>query len=695
MTQDRAILMFLVAVVAGCQQAASTQEAPPPSGMTVTVVPSSAALQVNTRQQFVAAVTGTSATAVTWTVLEGSPGGTVTNAGLYTAPATASVYHVVVTSAADPTKSATATVTVTTAPQPVTVTVSPGSPTVQAGATQQFTAVVTGSPNTSSTWSVSEGASGGTVSSTGLYSAPATAGTYHVVATSVADPTRTATAIVTVTAAPPIVTVTVSPGTVTVAPGGTQQFTATVTNNSNTVVSWSVQEGSAGGTITAAGLYTAPSVTGTYHAVATSAADNTRSGTAVVSVSAPGSTAYTSRASMPAHDGSPAMNWLSGEIAIVKDSVGGDLVSFFKGSTSLRAAVSRDLGVTWSWVDPAAVINIGKPGTIHQDRLGKVHIGYGGISGPASYARLALARDGAGHVTGFSAEVTGVTLPGGANPGMDIRFQIVPGKDQAGNDTIFFATYDDPGSGARGRIQAGKTTPGAALAPTASAHFVRLDGTTGGATTIFTGGSAAIDSSHNNGVEMAQHPASLDLWFQWGPIETGDTNTQNQNPVRRLRVTPSGPSAFAVGSTVTVESFSTFAPEVGSVVSTPNSVFMARFSPTNGYVIDRIDSSGNVTANAIPSPHPVARSGGYVVLAVNSTGDRAWAGGWISYTSVSNGSSFWAQYWNGSTWQKFTDTSLGDTWGVGRSVGWDGGLAMVALDPATFAPSFATVRTGP
>jgi len=49
---------------------------------------------------------------VTWTVQEGATGGSVTAGGLSTAPATASVFHVVATSAADPSVSGRATITV-------------------------------------------------------------------------------------------------------------------------------------------------------------------------------------------------------------------------------------------------------------------------------------------------------------------------------------------------------------------------------------------------------------------------------------------------------------------------------------------------------------------------------------------------------------------------------------------------------
>ena len=169
----------------------------------VVVAPVTAALLAGGQQQFAAAVTGTSNTAVIWSVQE-SGGGTVSATGLYTAPVTAGTFHVRATSVADPTKSASATVSITA----VSVAISPTSASLITGNTRQFTATVTGTSNTAVTWSVLE-SGGGTVSATGLYTAPATAGTYRVRATSVADPTKSASATVTVT---PISCVAGSPG---------------------------------------------------------------------------------------------------------------------------------------------------------------------------------------------------------------------------------------------------------------------------------------------------------------------------------------------------------------------------------------------------------------------------------------------------------------------------------------------------
>ena len=84
----------------------------------------------------------------------------------------------------------------------------------------------------------------------------------------------------------PGVTITVSPSSLTLALGGTQTFTATVIGSSNTSVTWSVQEGASGGTISAAGAYTAPTERGTYHVVATSNADANQTAMATVSVQA-------------------------------------------------------------------------------------------------------------------------------------------------------------------------------------------------------------------------------------------------------------------------------------------------------------------------------------------------------------------------------------------------------------------------
>jgi hypothetical protein len=160
---------------------------------TVMVSPPAPTVFLGAMQTFVATVTATN-TAVTWTVQEGAAGGSITSAGVYTAPQVPGTYHVIATSMADPTKSGTATITV----PPVAVSIFPTSDTLGPSGMRFFVATVTGTTNRAVTWSIAEGASGGTVDVNGNYIAPTAQGTFHVAATSVADATKSASATVTV-----------------------------------------------------------------------------------------------------------------------------------------------------------------------------------------------------------------------------------------------------------------------------------------------------------------------------------------------------------------------------------------------------------------------------------------------------------------------------------------------------------------
>ena len=266
--------------------------------VSVTVSPSTVQLPVLGHQQFTATVTGSSNTSVTWRIAGGCIGaacGTISASGVYTAPPAVpspAQVSVTATSVADPTKSASATVTVV---PPVSVTVSPTTAMLLTGSKQQFAATITGSSNTTVSWSVAgsgcSGASCGTISASGLYTAPSAVPTppqVSVTATSVADPTKSATASVTIL--PPI-SVSVSPSTAQIFTGAHQQFTATVTGTSNNAVLWSVAgsgcSGTSCGTISTTGLYTAPSIAPVPNQVtvtATSVADNSKSGSAKLTI---------------------------------------------------------------------------------------------------------------------------------------------------------------------------------------------------------------------------------------------------------------------------------------------------------------------------------------------------------------------------------------------------------------------------
>jgi hypothetical protein len=180
------------------------------NSVSVSISPPSASIQVNATQQFTATVQNSADQSVTWDA-NGSVGGNATVGwisanGLYTAPASPVTVTVHATSVARPSAVGSATVTVTNPASPVSVTISPTSATVRVRRSQQFTATVQNSSNTSVSWKVN-GISGGsstlgTIGANGLYTAPSSVpspSTVTITAVSAADPTKSASASVTIT----------------------------------------------------------------------------------------------------------------------------------------------------------------------------------------------------------------------------------------------------------------------------------------------------------------------------------------------------------------------------------------------------------------------------------------------------------------------------------------------------------------
>jgi hypothetical protein len=249
---------------------------------------------------FTASVVGPANTAVTWSVLGigciGSNCGAITQGGVYTAPTVLSgpaAVTITATSQANP--AASASVSVQLVPL-VGITLAASNPQMTSGNQQQFSAAVTGTSNPTVLWSVSGAAcfvpnSCGIISPSGLYTAPAGVQSplaVTVTATAQANPSKTASAGITVV--PPVV-VSVSPAGTKVSVASQQQYSAVVTGTSSTAVNWGVSgpgcTGSACGTITPNGLYTAPAsipVPATVNVVAALVSDSTKFGSAGLTV---------------------------------------------------------------------------------------------------------------------------------------------------------------------------------------------------------------------------------------------------------------------------------------------------------------------------------------------------------------------------------------------------------------------------
>ena len=263
------------------------------TGPALTISPSATSVPTSQSVQFsVIQASGSKKPVIyTWSVngIQGgnSVVGTISNKGLYTAPAlppSPATTTIMAMNADNQSAQASATVV-----SVISVTVSPASASVVVSQTQQFTASVSGTSNTSVTWGVNGNSGGnstvGTISPSGLYTAPVgvpVPASVTVTATSVADTTKSANATLTVS---PTVTVSVSPTSVTLSNSQTQLFAATVTGSSNSLVVWSLSASL--GTISAFGQYQAPSsIPGpqTVTITATTVVDPITSGSATISL---------------------------------------------------------------------------------------------------------------------------------------------------------------------------------------------------------------------------------------------------------------------------------------------------------------------------------------------------------------------------------------------------------------------------
>jgi hypothetical protein len=251
----------------------------------VAVAPTATTLSAGQSVQLNASLSGTSNPNVNWSL---SPAvGSLSN-GLYQAPATISSQQVVtvtVASAADPTKTASATITLS--PTAVGLAISPSSTSLTGGQSTQFTVTNSGTPTTAVTWTLAP--SVGTITN-GVYSAPVTISSLQTIVLTVAsttNPTLTAKATITLNSST-TPTINVNPSQATLNPSGTQQFTAA---GLGTNPKWTISPATAG-SITAAGLYKAPSTVTTQSTVtvtATNATDSTKAASASVTIKPAGS----------------------------------------------------------------------------------------------------------------------------------------------------------------------------------------------------------------------------------------------------------------------------------------------------------------------------------------------------------------------------------------------------------------------
>jgi uncharacterized repeat protein (TIGR03803 family) len=169
----------------------------------------------------------------------------------------------------------------------------------------------------------------------------ASPGAYPIVVTNPTPGGGSATATFTVTASTLVVSI--SPSLVSVPASAVQTFGATVSGGGS--VTWSVQEGSAGGSITSTGIYTAPATTGTFHVIATNSANAAQNATATVNVIA--AVSYTSFSPVPGSfpsaslvQGSDGSFYGTSEMNAFKLDSSGDFTQLAELSSSPDAPIS-------------------------------------------------------------------------------------------------------------------------------------------------------------------------------------------------------------------------------------------------------------------------------------------------------------------------------------------------------------------
>ncbi len=198
-----AAALLLLVSVAGCSHSVSSptptptpDPTPTPTG-SITVAPLKPCVMPSAKQQFTATLTNITGTGVDWSVDTVSGGnstvGTISTAGLYTAPSAAGQHTIGATSQSDHSASASTAITVSASAQ---FSVSPNTATVLASSEQSFQSQICGNPGSNVTWTVDGVAGGnssvGTISADGVYTAPNSAGTHTIKATDSAQNTSEA-----------------------------------------------------------------------------------------------------------------------------------------------------------------------------------------------------------------------------------------------------------------------------------------------------------------------------------------------------------------------------------------------------------------------------------------------------------------------------------------------------------------------
>jgi hypothetical protein len=141
--------------------------------------------------------------------------------------------------------------------------------------------------------------------------------------------------------APSAAPLTIYPASETLRTGGQRRFSGWDSSVGQYDVTWSLQEGAAAGTISADGLYTAPSTPGTFHLIATSSHHTSLSATAPLTIVSVGFVSIS--AMMAAHSGHTATLLVDGRVLVAGGTINATRPTaelFIPGSSSFTPTSS-------------------------------------------------------------------------------------------------------------------------------------------------------------------------------------------------------------------------------------------------------------------------------------------------------------------------------------------------------------------
>jgi len=422
---------------------------------------------------------------------------------------------------------------------------------------------------------------------------------------------------------------------------------------------------------------------------------------------------------------SEGTEWVNGESRLAKDNHGSGELFAFRWSELPAAKVhlvaSADNGHTWRLISNAPTSSTGCvgqcslfPGKIlglAQDASGKLHAlmgandySNGGGTFREYYVRIKLTYDVSSKLSGYNLEAV-VALPDhkrSVNVLSDLRGDIKI-VDYAGQEALMYivnATTISSQSTQDIKVFVGRALT---LMPSSTSDFVGIANASGDTKVLdscsysmpngnsYCTANPAFFSTHNITATFAQNRSTKDVYVFVGPIEAdyGVANDPSGQPeatrLRAFRLAWNG-AGWTLGSFTTIAMDNgSYLPLLFSAQSGMGSVWLMFLHPTNGIVFGRMDASG---FTPVTNPVTAKNHNGWGVFSVSPDDTKIWAIWNICVVGGANSQTAQA-YWNGSTWNIFSDSgiSTGDNSGMGGVSGWSGGVAAILFRGTLLRPN--------